>query len=282
MFDDNTFADTIRLTMREGVSDLTTQPDLLPGLRKSYARRMAVRRAGVVAAPLAVAAAVGMSVTVSADGPNAPGRSPTPHIQDAAYLTAQITRALDGVDHDIFYTVSQNRTDDGYVSVEHMWELANGSANRDEEFHNGQPFWDDSHNYTIAQELSVDYPSRTYTVAPLDFCFGSEKCDGAPLPSGLDPVDIKQVIASGDLKIVGQGEVVNGQSAIHLQGSDLDIMVSGGVIDLWVSESSYLPIRYTLTGGSNDRDADITVLPPTKENLAQLIPTIPPGFTKGG
>jgi len=40
------------------------------------------------------------------------------------------------------------------------------------------------------------------------------------------------------------------------------------------------PIHYTVTHASTERDADVTYLPPTKENLALLTAPIPAGFTQ--
>jgi len=93
---------------------------------------------------------------------------------------------------------------------------------------------------------------------------------------------IKDDLASGNMEIVGTGEVVNGQTTIHLRKTkdtvvtkDANAMpgISEAVFtDLWVNESTYLPIRI-------DRD-DYSWLPPTPENLALLKPTIPEGFTQ--
>ncbi|WP_223839919.1 hypothetical protein [Saccharopolyspora pogona] len=79
----------------------------------------------------------------------------------------------------------------------------------------------------------------------------------------------------------GRGEVINGQTTIELLG-DEEVIPLTGPVRFWVSEGTYLPVRYQQqnSDGTWSAPADFTWLPPTGENLAQLKAAVPEGFTQ--
>jgi len=272
----------LRAALRAGVEDMDTPPTLLSGLRKSYTRQVAARRTGVAVVSVA-AAVVGGSMAI-APGAGSPGAgtaartSTAPaQVRDVAQLTVRITSALNAAEHDVVYVNSSSQITDKIHQVEHIWQLADGSASRDQMFHpNGTPSFDYSISNT-GNTISVQYDTRTYrTQAEPWLCTNPAKC-GDPSPFTL--AGITKLIATGRLTMVGTGEVINGQSTVHLRGQS-DAISLTGTLDLWVNTATYLPIHYTVTHASTERDADLTYLPPTKENLALLTAPIPAGFTQ--
>jgi hypothetical protein len=301
MFDSNEvddgFVGSMRTAMRDGVADLTVPPSLLPALRKQYARRVTTRRIGVAAVPLAVAAVVGGVATAPNSGSSRPsqatgtasqvqasqatGTAPqvqasqatgtAAQVQDIAYVTAQANKALDNADHDVVYS-KQTYTARGQSQVLEFWVSADGSAVRKREAIDGKVVIDSEMAKTSS--IDVQYSDQTWT--------RGHGIGNAVVHQGFpSPKEIKQALDSGALKVVGTGEVINGQPTIHLQREGQMRGYTGAMFDdLWVNESSYLPIRIghnadKFTGARQD---DFTWLPPTEENLALLTPPIPAGF----
>jgi hypothetical protein len=152
--------------------------------------------------------------------------------------------------------------------------MADGSAVRKRLSENGTVLSDEE--FTTAGILVVDHTGKQYYRAPAS---GT----GATLPGGRNdvgfplPQEIKQGLDSGALTIVGD-EVINGQPTIHLhdKGPVSGFEGASPFGDLWVSQSSYLPIR--ISSGSSHKSQDYAWLPPTPENLALLTPPIPAGY----
>lgn len=311
-FDDR-FVAGVRARLRTSVADLTAPPSLLPKLRKQYARRVVTRRIAVATAPLGVAAVVAAvaiapgagaprSTTAGAPGSTtagAPGSTPagvgtpgstTPsarrsesaqRVQDVAFVTTQVANAVDNatnVERDVVQTTAIETGPNGKYSrngktaTYHNWQLADGSAFRSQVLVDGQPVREDS--FGPNGDIAVDYPTRTYRSSPPMPTKNGQR--GRILTNVLTPAEIKQAMESGHLQIVGQGEVINGQATIQLRGDKYVFLKTYDTFQIWVNESTYLPVRFD--GGSEP--ADFTWLPPTPENLALLTPPIPAGFTK--
>lgn len=278
---DEVLADDVRAAMRTEAAPLTAPPNLLAGLRKRYARRVMARRAGVAAIPMAVAAAVGaVSVTSGAGTPSPPPSSVTP--LNVAYVTDRITRVLDGVDdHVVRVTVTEagdgKYSSPGHPAVYTNWIAADGSAIRTRVTIDGKPVAD----YSLGPNggrVFVDYRSGTWRSHPPDTGDGSNRT-GRLVTDVLTPKQIRQAVNSGNLTIVGSGEAINGQPTIQLQG-DPEVQPVAGRIRLWVNESTYLPVRlqYQLPHGEWGSPRDLTWLPPTEQNLAQLTTPVPDDF----
>lgn len=276
MFDSN---EQLRAALHESVTDLSTTPeDLLPALRKRYAQRVTARRVGLVATPLVVAAAIAGSVAIAPDsGPAHPASASgatTAPVLDVAYVTARVTQALDNASHDITYVKWTLPTRAGHSQVFEIWVEADGSAVHKRLSEDGNVLSDEE--FTTTGILVVDHTGKQYYHAPAS---GT----GATLPNGRNdvgfplPQEIKQALDSGAFTIVGN-EVINGQPTIHLhdKGSVPGFLGASPFDDLWVSQSSYLPIR--VSGGPRHESQDYTWLPPTPENLALLTPPIPAGY----
>jgi hypothetical protein len=129
--------------------------------------------------------------------------------------------------------------------------------------------------------IDVEYPSHTWSDQAR-----TPVTAGSPVES---PAELRTEIASGQLKVVARTELA-GQPVLELQHKFPSPPGSGPwTRDLWVSTSTYLPVRAvsSSTEGTPARgyQSDVTTiafqfLPATSANLAQLSPVIPAGFTR--
>ena len=101
----------------------------------------------------------------------------------------------------------------------------------------------------------------------------------------LDAAGIRAEIADGQFTVVGPTEL-NGRQAIELQinvppNNEAPPHVTAA--RLWVDATTYLPMQQFLQMSNGEQNtADYTFLPPTPENLANLRPEIPAGYTQVG
>jgi hypothetical protein len=115
---------------------------------------------------------------------------------------------------------------------------------------------------------------------PLLFRFG---LPGIGLPASTLPSTVarslRTAVSCGTLTVAGR-QRVDGVEAIELT-SRPDSFISETI---WVSPSTYLPVRVVVRSGPGtpviQQTADITWLPPTAQNLAKLTVPIPAGFRK--
>lgn len=269
--------EVLRSALRESVTDVAATPEtLLPALRKRYARRVTARRAGLAATPLVVAAAVaGSFALLPGSGHSVPAAAPpaAKPVLDVAYVTANVTSALDNAGRDVLYLKADPRKV-GKLTVDETWAAADGSAVHSRLTRGGEVITDEQ--VTPAGILVVQHTLKRYYRIP-----GSGSA--ATLPNGYSttgvplPDEIKKAVGSGSLTLVGK-EVVDGKPTIHLRlnGSGaVPGFVKDAFSDLWVSESSYLPVRI----GSGESHQDYSWLPPTPENLALLTVSVPAGYT---
>lgn len=292
-------ADEVRAAMREGVADLSAPPTLLGGVHKRYTRRIAARRVGVTLVPLAAAAAVAfLVITPTGEAPaggtladgSAPGVTTAPPVEpdvrtlDVDRVTYQVSKALDNFDDAVVHvTVTETDPGDKYArfgtqAVYDNWVAADGQSVRSLVSVDGRPVVDDS-IATDGSSIFVDYRDKTWRSTPATMqSTNPEKGTGRILTNVLTPDQIKEAMASGHLKIAGQGEVINGQPTIELLGG----IPLTGQVRFWLSEGTYLPVRYQQqnSDGAWSAPADFTWLPPTGENLAQLKASVPDGFTQ--
>jgi hypothetical protein len=99
--------------------------------------------------------------------------------------------------------------------------------------------------------------------------------DFTPYPRGAD---LAQQIARGQWRIVGHTRL-RGQRAIKLAQTRSGTF-QGHPVFLWVSTSTYLPLRMISVAGKVTEADNWYYLRPTKANLAHLRVPIPPGYPR--
>ena len=273
---DDDFVTEVRGALRLGVADLTASPSLLPTLRRRHARQVAARRVAITAASLAVAVAVGGVAATAGIGPS----GPTHEVRDAAVITDQVAGAMDGAGRSVvFITVTE--TGVGKVStpdepaVWNHWYRADNTAVRTQVLVDGQPVWDEGTDLDRRTTTTVDHRQRTWRSGPFLVRAGDATGDM------ITPAGIRQAMAGGRLTIVGEGELVAGRPTIHLRGDG--IAHSGDPMGFWVDRTSHLPIRAEYRRGNSWQPPfDLTWLPPTEANLANLTIPIPAGYSRQG
>ena len=99
----------------------------------------------------------------------------------------------------------------------------------------------------------------------------------------LDADGIRAEIGNGQFTVVGSTQL-NGQQALELEinvppGNEAPPHVTAA--RLWVDATTYLPMQeYLRMSNGVQSVTDYTFLPPTPENLAELHPAIPAGYTQ--
>jgi hypothetical protein len=99
-----------------------------------------------------------------------------------------------------------------------------------------------------------------------------------PNPGGAD---LARQIARGQWRILGHTRL-NGQQAIKLAETRTGHYIFPRSFLLWVSATSYLPLRMVSVSNKGRGISNWNYLPPTKANLAQLRVPIPPGYRRSG
>jgi len=99
-----------------------------------------------------------------------------------------------------------------------------------------------------------------------------------PNPGGAD---LARQIARGQWRILGHTRL-NGQQAIKLAETRTGHYIFPRSFLLWVSATSYLPLRLVSVSNKGRGISNWNYLPPTKANLAQLRVPIPPGYRRSG
>ena len=90
--------------------------------------------------------------------------------------------------------------------------------------------------------------------------------------------ELRETIATGDFSAARKTEL-NGQTVLELTSHYRDAGKESEQI-VWVDPATYLPVQTLSDGGGNKVQVDYGFLPPTPANMAELKPTIPPGFTR--
>jgi hypothetical protein len=266
--------------LRQGMERV---PARVPADLVRTAYRRCRRRRIAVAAIVATGAAVAIGAVAAAaglSGPAAPGARTT------AYVVNRVTHALDTTSPDsivfVRLTVTPPRAD---MPPTQVWAGSDGRWRVKTFTQAGHPVTDTETYDTPSAYLvfQVDYTKRTWWrwVGPGDFTPGQTpahwSCNrGAPITyttSARGMTDeIRTALSCGWLRAAGAGQV-DGVSAVELTGTP------GGVTaTIWVSASTYLPVRITTTWPTYVLQEDTQWLPPTPANLAKLAPPIPAGF----
>jgi hypothetical protein len=276
---DDTFVHELRVALRSGEEEVP--PALLPSLAKRYGRRIALRRAGLVAVPVVLALAVGIVAvrpgsTPPDEGHASSSAAPVPSV-DIALVAREVTTALDGVDG---WVVRRTSTEEsgkygkpGRPAVYDNHSLGDGTAFRSSVLVDGKPVIDTSIERDGTTTV-VDHVNRTWRRTPGYHSPGQAVVD----TDVLTPAQIKQALADGRLRVVAEGELVNGKPTVHLEG-DLGLKATPPVA-LWVDLGSWLPVRQQHLQDDALPPADLAWLAPTPENLDKLVAPVPAGFTE--
>jgi hypothetical protein len=283
-----------------------------PRERPGMARRVALRdrrgmaRRSVAAVTVALAAAAVVVAAIELPGaghhsrPPGAGRSSAPGpTVDAAYVVKRVDRALSAAGSGEIAHMTVTTTGPGGTTSADEWSY--GQQWRAVRYSPaGHPVYDDgldaSADYTL-----VNYQARTWARqrgagGPAAPALGQRGCEqaaaglslllapglpGIGLSAGASPAtvagNLRTAISCGSLTVAGH-QRVDGIEATKLTSK------RGSLISetIWVSPASYLPVRVVIhpAVGSPVRQqaADITWLPPTAQNRAQLAVPIPAGF----
>lgn len=277
MVTDNELLDEVRAVLHAEVAGVTASPAVLAAVRRKRRHR---RARWLVALP--VAAAV-VAVVVMPRQPAAPPQpqaqppAPTstqpPEPVNAAYVSERAEEALDGVIDNVIHessivTEGEKYSEPGEEALNERWLAADGSAFRFRVTIDGAPVVDLSRDRV--SDIFVDYRTSTFRVFP-----GVEP--SAPqYDDAWTPKEIRDALKEGTLTVAGPGEPINGKPTILLHRDEGKAMPP---MDLWIDAKTYLPVRWQWEQ-ANSTPFDVTYLPPTPENRAQLTTVIPEGFTE--
>jgi len=274
--------DEVRAALHEEVADVTASATLLSTVHRKIRRRRVTRGLLVAAAAAAVVAVVTLppakdappvAETPPSSAEHTPAEEPPPPV-NVALATERTVTALGEVTDDVIYeravvTKGDKYSAPGVVALYERWLAADGTSFRLRVTVHGRPVVDLSRD--TVSDVFVDYRTSSFRVFP-----GVE-----PNPPRYDDVwtqeEIRQSLVNGDLAVVGPGEPVEGRPTIlmHHKGGKAEVPM-----DLWVDAETYLPVRWQWQQ-ENSTPFDVTYLPPTPENRAELTTEIPPGFTQG-
>ncbi|HEX8870127.1 MAG TPA: hypothetical protein VF821_30980 [Lentzea sp.] len=258
MVSDNELLDDVRAVLHAEVANVTANP---AALLASVKRKKAVRWQWLVLPLVAAAAATAILV---------PQEQPEAAPIEVGYVLERTNAAMEGIRGMVIH--EQAPADDrekyfnaGEKGLSERWHAADGSAFRYRASVDGKPVVDLSRS--AAGDIFVDHRARTYRSRPGE----------SPDDQVWTPEEIQKAIADGRIEVVGAGEPINGKQTVRL-----DITADKlGATEMWVDADSSLPVRWRwVQDGATP--FDVTWLPPTPENLAQLRTPIPDGFTRVG
>ena len=267
MVTDKQLLDEVRAVMHEDVADVTASAAVLSAVHGRLRTRR--RRRWLVAIPVAAAVAV----VALPRAPESPPTAEHPPTVNLAHATERTMSALDAVLDNVIYeratvTKGDKYSEPGQEALYERWLASDGSTFRLRVTIDGEPVVDLSRD--TVSNVFVDYRTRTYCVFP-----GVEP--SAPEYDDVwTPAEIQQSLKDGYLTVIGAGDPVNDRPTILLYRDDRKFE---GAMNLWVDAETYLPVRWQREQ-ENSTPFDVTYLPPTPANRAQLVTVIPPGFAE--
>jgi hypothetical protein len=266
-----------------------------PQAARRTGRRRAVPAliAGAAAAALA-AAGVATLGTNSTDGTHAARHATrpalaSPVVHTAAYVVAHMRAALNANTAVMVVVSRAPDSQTGRPVTDETWSVSGGDTYRDEQLTPaGRPVTGDLVTITAHRTVSitVNYRARTWTEAT--YRFGSASSGVGPAPRAVTPEaqadQLRAQVKAGQVTLAGRA-FVDGQSALYLREYQ-----EGGLIRLWVSPATYLPIREIDTAAGVPENSpqairnDYRWLPASPASLRLLTPAaaIPAGFTRVG
>ena len=175
----------------------------------------------------------------------------------------------------------------GKPVTDEIWTAPGSNTYRIEDLSaTGQPATGHLVTVTAHRTVSITINYRARTWARTTYRFGSASSAAGPAPEPATPLQqaaqLRAQVKAGRVTLAGRA-TVDGQSAIHLRERQ-----SGGLINLWVSPATYLPIREIDTAAGVPESSskairdDYRWLPATPANLRMLTAAgvIPAGFTQ--
>jgi hypothetical protein len=264
------------------LADLAAPAGLAGAVHRRQRRRNLVL-SGALALPVLAA---GLTVTLLAAGtPAAQQRPPqggtvaSPRLLTVDYVVSQTQQALTTVDQYVVHGV----TSGGPVGMSPSQSWADGAAPRVVTVQ-GDPASPRSAQSLAVENgktrfLTIDYTRRTFQRH--DSPETTDQILGVPY---ANPTELRELLRAGQFTLVGTEEVA-GRRAAHLhQAMQKDAW--SVVVDLWVDEQSFLPLKVELfKGPPTGKSAPPLVstlewLPRTTQNLDRLRLTVPAGFTE--
>jgi hypothetical protein len=183
-------------------------------------------------------------------------------------------------DQNMVAIISHNTIHGRYHEEERIWRIPGTDVSRTQHSRDGRVVLD----IGVAADgtrVTVLHDSGTYRLEPPIPCPDRDKCGpgASPEPDVFTSDGVRRSIADGSMAVVASNVETDGRPAEHLRGRSLDISLTG-TVDMWLDPSTSLPFRYRVSDSSTERDATVTYLPRTAENLSQLVVPIPPEFTE--
>jgi hypothetical protein len=254
------------------------------------------RRRRTVTALVATAAAAGVAAAgLAGFGGHAPRHSPapaaqaptSPEVQTAAYVVKHMDAALNANTAVLNVISHAPDSQTGRPVIDETWTTTLSNTSRSEELsQTGQPVTGAVLTITAHRTVSITINYRNRTWRTVTYPFGSAVAARTPAPLPQTPLQqatmLRAQVKAGQVSVAGRA-TVDGQTAIHLTEH-----LAGGRINLWVSPTTYLPIReidtapgVPLTSDKAIRD-DYRWLPATAANLRLITAAaaIPAGFTR--
>ena len=124
----------------------------------------------------------------------------------------------------------------------------------------------------------VEYSTRSWSIGPATRTELGESTDADGLvniPLSLSPTKIVAELHRGQLRLKGR-EVIDGVMTQQLSG----VSKNGQRVDLWVDTTTYLVVRFQLIQRDYRFVTDVQWLPRNPTTLANLVITVPSGFTR--
>jgi hypothetical protein len=210
-----------------------------------------------------------------------------PKLETAAFVVGHMKSALNANTAivDIIEHAPDSQT--GQPVTQEIWSTRLSHTYRAEDLNPaGQPITGYLVTITAHRTVSIVVNYRDRTWSKTTYPFGSASSTRSPAPLPQTPLQaaarLRAQVQAGKVQLAGR-TTVDGQRAIHLTQH-----VAGGLIGLWVSPVSYLPIRQidTAHGVSPTSDQairdDYRWLPATRANMRLITraAAIPAGFTR--
>jgi hypothetical protein len=260
------------------------------------ARRRPARRRRAVTALAATAAAVGVTAaTLAALSGPAPRHtlppaarvSASPKLQTAAYVVNHMNVALNANTAVLNIISHAPDSQTGRPVTDETWSTSLSNTSRSEELGpTGQPVTGSLLTVTAHRTVSVTVNYRNRTWSTVTYPFGSATSARTPGPLPQTPLQqaaqLRAQVKAGQVTVTGRA-TVDGQATIHLTEH-----LAGGQINLWVSPTTYLPVREIDTAAGVPLTSDKAIrndyrwFPATAANLRLITAAaaIPAGFTQ--
>ena len=211
----------------------------------------------------------------------------SPKLHTVAYVVTHMSAALNANTAVLNIISHAPDSQTGQPVTDETWSTSLSNTSRSEELsRTGQPVTGYLLTVTAHRTVSVTINYRNRTWSTVTYPFGSATSARTPAPLPQTPLQsaarLRAQVKSRKVTLAGPARV-DGQSTIHLTEHLAD-----GQINLWVSPTTYLPVReidtapgQALTSSAAIRN-DYTWLPATSANLRLITEAaaIPAGFTK--